>query len=64
MRARLGTLFHSAFLRRVMWHVRRVTKQVDRRFFVALLSGLVVVVALAAIAITLLEKGLHPGRVR
>lgn len=60
MRARLGTLFHSAFLRRVMWHVRRVTKQVDRRFFVALLSGLVVVVSLAAVAITLLEKDLSP----
>ncbi len=58
MRERLGALFHSAFLRRVMWHVRRVAKQVDRRFFVALLSGLIVVVSLAAIAITLLEKEL------
>ena len=56
MKARIGTLFHSAFLRRVMWHVRRVAKQVDRRFFAALLFGLVVVVSLAAIAITLLEK--------
>ena len=60
MRARLGTLFHSAFLRRVMWHVRRVTKQVDRRFFLALLTGLAVVVSLAAVAITLLEKDLTP----
>ncbi len=58
MRARLGKLFHSAFLRRVMWHVRRVTKQVDRRFFVALLFGLAVVVSIAAVAITLLEKEL------
>ena len=56
MKARLGKLFHSALLRRVMWHVRRVAKQIDRRFFFALLSGLVVVVSLAAIAITLLEK--------
>ena len=56
MRARLGTLFHSAFLRRVMWHVRRVAKQVDRRFFMVLLAGLVVVVSLAAVAITILEK--------
>lgn len=39
-----------------MWHVRRVTKQVDRRFFVALLAGLAAVVCAAAIAITLLEK--------
>jgi len=56
LRARLGTLFHSAFLRRVMWHVRRVAKQVDRRFFMVLLAGLVVVVSLAAVAITILEK--------
>jgi len=56
MRERLGAPLHSAFLRRVMWHVRRVAKQVDRRFFLALLSGLIVVVSLAAIAITLLEK--------
>ncbi len=58
MRARLGTLFHSAFLRRVMWHVRRVSKQIDRRFFFALLAGLAVVVSLAAVAITLVEKDL------
>ncbi|MDR9450438.1 MAG: NAD-binding protein [Acidimicrobiia bacterium] len=61
MRERLGVLFHSAFLRRVMWHVRRVARQVDRRFFLALLSGLIVVVSLAAIAITLLEKELTPA---
>ena len=61
MRGRLGTLFHSVFLRRVMWHVRRVSKQVDRRFFLALLAGLVVVVAVAAVAITLLEKDLTLG---
>jgi voltage-gated potassium channel len=58
MRARIGTLFHSAFLRRVMWHVRRVAKQIDRRFFLALFAGLAVVVSLAAIAITLVEKEL------
>ncbi|NNF09762.1 MAG: potassium channel protein [Acidimicrobiia bacterium] len=49
-------LFHSAFLRRVLWHVRRVSKQLDRRFFLSLLAGLVVVVTLAAAAITLIEK--------
>ncbi len=56
MRARAGELFHSAFLRRVMWHVRRVGKQIDRRFFLVLLAGLAVVVSIAAIAITLFEK--------
>lgn len=49
-------LFHSAFLRRLLWHVRRVSKQLDRRFFLSLLAGLVVVVTLAAAAITLIEK--------
>ena len=58
MRSGFGRLFHSAFLRRVVWHVRRVTKQVDRRFFLALLAGLAVVVSAAAAAITLLEKDL------
>lgn len=41
-----------------MWHVRRVSKQVDRRFFLALLAGLMAVVSLAAVAITLVEKDL------
>lgn len=56
MRAWLIRRFHSPMLRRIAWHVRRVTKQIDRRFFVALLAGLAVVVSLAAVAITLVEK--------
>ena len=58
MRARLGAFLHSALLRRVMWHVRRVAKQIDRRFLLALLAGLMVVVSLAAVAIRLVEKDL------
>jgi voltage-gated potassium channel len=61
MRGRLGNLFHSAFLRRVLWHVRRLTNQLDRRFFVALFAGLVVVVTLAAVAVTLVEKEFTPA---
>lgn len=41
-----------------MWHVRRVAKQIDRRFILALLAGLAVAVSLAAVAITLVEKEL------
>jgi len=58
MSARIGPLFHSAFLRRVLWHVRRVGRQVDRRFFLALLAGLAAVVSLAALAVTVVEKDL------
>ena len=43
-------------MRRVVWHVRRVGGQLDRRFFLTLAEGIVGFVAVAAILITLLEK--------
>jgi len=46
----------SPILRRVAWHLRRVTGQLDRRFFIALTEGIVIVVAIAALLITVLEK--------
>src|SRR6476660_9940161 len=48
----------SPIIRRVAWHVRRVAGQLDRRFFISLTEGIVVVVAIAAILITVLEKPL------
>ena len=48
----------SPLIRRVAWHLRRVTGQLDRRFFLSLTEGIVVVVAIAALLITLLEKPL------
>ncbi len=48
----------SPLIRRVTWHLRRVTGQLDRRFFLSLTEGIVVVVAIAALLITLLEKPL------
>lgn len=42
-------LFDSPFLRRVSWHVRRVAEKIDRRFFLSLFSGLVIILGLAAL---------------
>lgn len=46
----------SPLIRRLAWHVRRVTSQLDRRFVLSLGQGIVVFVAIAAVSITLLEK--------
>ncbi len=53
---RLALLFEVPLVRRVAWHMSRVRRSLDRRFFVALVSGLFVVVLVAALAITVLEK--------
>ena len=52
---RLRHLVDSAFLRRVSWHFRRVSAKIDRRFFVSLLVGLVVVLSIAALSVWLAE---------
>ena len=46
----------TPLIRRVVWHVRRVGGQLDRRFFLSLAQGILVFVAITAVAITLLEK--------
>jgi voltage-gated potassium channel len=46
----------TPLIRRLAWHVRRVGGQLDRRFFLTLAQGIVVFVAITAVAITLLEK--------
>jgi voltage-gated potassium channel len=46
----------TPLIRRVVWHVRRVAGQLDRRFVLTLAEGIVVFVAIAAGSITLLEK--------
>ena len=48
----------TPLIRRVAWHIRRCRGQLDRRFFLSLLEGIVVMVAIAAVLITLLEKPL------
>ena len=48
----------SPIIRRVAWHLRRVTGQLDRKFFLTLIEGILAFVAIAAILITVLEKPL------
>ncbi len=48
----------SPLVRRIAWHIRRVGGQLDRRFFISLGEGIIVFVAIAALAITVLEKPL------
>ena len=46
----------SPIIRRVTWHLRRVSGQLDRRFFITLTEGILAFVAIAAVLITVLEK--------
>lgn len=52
---RLRGLFDSPFLRRVAWHVKRVGEKIDRRFFISLTAGLVVVLTVASVVVWLTE---------
>src|SRR3954451_22134040 len=48
----------SPLIRRVAWHLRRVSGQQDRKFFINLTVGILVLVGVGALLITLLEKPL------
>jgi voltage-gated potassium channel len=54
-------LFGSPLIRRVRFYARRVSSQLDRRFFVSLVEGILVIVAIAAVLITLIEKPITLG---
>jgi voltage-gated potassium channel len=56
IRTNFATAFDVPLLRRVFWHVQRIRGGLDRRFFFSLFAGILVVVAVAAILITLIEK--------
>ena len=56
MRRRLSRLFDSPLIRRIQFYARRARGQLDRRFFVTLIEGILVIVVIAALLITLLEK--------
>ncbi len=49
-------VFASPLVRRVAWHVRRVSGKVDRRFFLTLVEGILIFVLIAAVLITVAEK--------
>lgn len=55
----------SPAVRRLAWHVRRISGSLDRRFFLALIQGSAAIVVVAALLVTLLEKpwtdGLGPA---
>ena len=55
MRNGIRNLVDSPFLRRVNWHVKRVTSKMDGRFFVSLAIGLAVVLVAAAGIVWLTE---------
>jgi voltage-gated potassium channel len=48
-------LFDSPFLRRVSWHIKRVGEKIDKRFFLSLFLGLVVILGLAAAIVWVTE---------
>lgn len=59
--ARLTAIFHVPLLRRVAFHARRIGGQLDRHFFVSLLSAVAAFVALATALVALFEGKLTLG---
>ena len=60
MLTRLRGLFDSPILRRIRWHMHRVAGKIDRRFFTSLLTGLFLLVALAALVVWAVETDRSP----
>ena len=56
MRRRFSNLFESPLIRRIQFYARRARGQLDKRFFVTLIEGILIIVLIAAALITLLEK--------
>ncbi len=56
VRRLFARLFNSPLFRRIRFYAHRAGGQLDRRFFVTLVEGILVIVAIAAVLITLLEK--------
>jgi voltage-gated potassium channel len=56
--ARLAGFLNVPILRRVAFHARRIGSQMDRHFFTTLLTAVLAFVALATIAVLLLERQL------
>jgi voltage-gated potassium channel len=56
MRRWFQGLFAAPIVRRVGWHIRRIGGNLDKGFYRSLVLGLAVVLALAAVAVTVFEK--------
>lgn len=52
---KLFTFVDSPLLRRVSWHLRRVSEKVDKKFFISLMTGLMIVLSIAAVVVWLAE---------
>src|SRR3954469_15446804 len=51
----VSVAFAAPFLRRIGFHISRLTKNVDRGFFLRLFLGLVGIVLVAALLVTVIE---------
>ena len=58
---RLRELIDSPLLRRVSWHIKRITGKLDGRFFASLLAGLAVVIAVASAIVWLSDTDRELG---
>jgi voltage-gated potassium channel len=56
MRKWFRGLFAAPLLRRIAWHLRRVHTNLDKRFYRTLIIGLAVVLAMAAMTVTVFER--------
>jgi voltage-gated potassium channel len=59
--ARFTAWFHVPLLRRVVFHARRISGQVDRHFFTTLVTAVLGFVLAATVMVTLLERPLTLG---
>jgi voltage-gated potassium channel len=59
--SRIAALFHVPLLRRVAFHARRISNQVDRHFFFSLLTAVLVFVAVATVLVGAFENKLTLG---
>jgi len=56
VRKRIGRISRNPLIQRISWHLKRIGKNLDPHFFIALFGGLVIIVAVAALAVMLIEK--------
>ena len=59
--ARFAALFNVPLLRRVAFHAKRISTQVDRHFFISLLTAVLAFVAVATVLVATFENKLSLG---
>jgi voltage-gated potassium channel len=53
--AKIRSLVDSPFLRRITWHLKRITGRIDPRFFLSLFTGLAIVIGIASLIVWLTD---------